>query len=75
MTFKPGILFIVNLDTPAYCEITKKEIKTESLTIVRRNSIGVVLFCCQKLHYICIFVDNKIVFMRYEMLVTKCKKI
>lgn len=77
MTFKPGILFQITQKTFAFAGTDIPKLQDEVVMInpqiAEAGLIGVVLYCNS--FFICVMLNNKIVFMRYEMLVTKCKKI
>lgn len=71
----PGFLFQITQRTFAFeaAEIPADEAIMSNPHIVKIGLIGVVLYCND--FFICVMLNNKLVFMRYEHLVTTCKKI
>ena len=77
MTYKPGILFRVMKKTYAFERMNttafQDEVVMSNPQIVESGLTGVVLYCND--FFICVMLNNKLMFMRYEHLVDKCKKI
>ena len=73
MTYKPGILFRVMKKTYAFERMNTTILQNEIACIIEADLIGIVLY----IEGLCLRVmnNNKIVFIRYENLVDKCKKI
>lgn len=73
MTYKPGILFRVMQKTYAFERMNTAAFQNEIACTIDPGLIGIVLYVeglCLR-----VLLNNKIVFMRYEILVEKCKKI
>lgn len=72
MTYKPGILFRVMQKTYGFKRMNTVGLQDEIACIIEAGLVGIVLyvegFCLQ------VLLNNKIVFIRYEILVEKCKK-
>lgn len=77
MTYKPGILFRVMKKTYGFERMNttafEDEVVMSNPQTVESGLTGVVLYCND--FFICVMLNNKLMFMRYEHLVTKCKKI
>ncbi len=73
MTYKPGILFRVMKKTYAFERMNTTAFQDEIACTIEADLIGIVLY----IEGLClrVMINNKIVFMRYENLVNKCKKI
>ena len=73
MTYKPGILFRVMKKTYAFERMNTTAFQDEIACTIETDLIGIVLY----IEGLClrVMINNKIVFMRYENLVDKCKKI
>ena len=73
MTYKPGILFRVMKKTYAFERMNTTAFQDEIACTIETDLIGIVLY----IEGLClrVMINNKIVFMRYENLVNKCKKI
>lgn len=73
MTYKPGILFRVMKKTYAFERMNTAAFENEIACTIEADLIGIVLY----IEGLClrVMINNKIVFMRYENLVNKCKKI
>ena len=73
----PGLLFKIIRQTFAFkaAEIPalQDEVVMSNPQIVESGLTGVVLYCND--FFICVMLNNKLMFMRYEHLVTECKKI
>lgn len=73
MTYKPGILFRVMQKTYGFECMNTAVIQDEIACTIEAELIGIVLY----IEGLClrVMINNKIIFMRYENLVNKCKKI
>ena len=73
MTYKPGILFRIMKKTYAFERMNTTAFQDEIACTIETDLIGIVLY----IEGLClrVMINNKIVFMRYENLVDKCKKI
>jgi len=73
----PGLLFEIIRQTFAFKAVEipalQDKVVMSNPQIVESGLIGVVLYCND--FFICVMLNNKLMFMRYEHLVDKCKKI
>jgi len=73
----PGLLFEIIRQTFAFKAVEipalQDKVVMSNPQIVESGLIGVVLYCND--FFICVMLNNKLMFMRYEQLVDKCKKI